>query len=178
MTATIIGGVIGQWPLGLWSDRVDRRWVLALICMLGIVVSLLTWWLTPQLSIEAIMALGFAWGALAFPTYSISVAHANDWADPGTFVEVSAGLLLLYGVGAIIGPLLAPIFMALLGASGMFAFNAIIFAGLLAYTLVRIRRRPAADEAHHRDFNEAITAARTMSVVYEAQLDAEEEGRG
>ena len=30
MTAAVLGGAAGQWPLGLWSDRVDRRWVIAI----------------------------------------------------------------------------------------------------------------------------------------------------
>lgn len=178
MTSAIIGGAVGQWPLGWWSDRVDRRWVLAVICGAGALVSLATWLLTPHLPLWAVLALGFAWGALAFPTYSVAVAHANDWASPDTFVQVSAGLLLLYGVGAIIGPLVAPLLMGPLGASGLFAFNTGVFLLLMIYTLLRMRRREACDETHHRDFNEAITAARTVSVVYEGGLDAEEEGRG
>ncbi len=178
MTSAIIGGAVGQWPLGWWSDRVDRRWVLVLICLLGAIVSVVTWLATPHLGLNAILGLGFAWGALAFPTYSISVAHANDWASPDTFVQVSAGLLLLYGVGAIVGPLVAPVLMSVLGASALFLFNAVVFTALMAYTLIRIRRRPRVADIHQRDFNEAITAARTMSVVYEAEVDAEEEGRG
>lgn len=178
MTSAIIGGAVGQWPLGWWSDRVDRRWVLAVICGAGALVSLATWLLTPHLPLWAVLALGFAWGALAFPTYSVAVAHANDWASPDTFVQVSAGLLLLYGVGAIIGPLVAPLLMGPLGASGLFAFNTGVFLLLMIYTLLRMRRREACDETHHRDFNEAITAARTVSVVYEGEMEAEEEGRG
>lgn len=178
MTATILGGAVGQWPLGWWSDRVDRRRVLAVICLLGTAVSLVTWLLAPHLPLAAILALGSVWGALAFPTYSVSVAHANDWASPDTFVQVSAGLLLLYGVGAIIGPLVASLLMAPLGASGLFLFNAIAFALLLVYTLVRIRRRSVVDESRHTDFNEAITAARTMSVVYEEELETADEEQG
>jgi MFS family permease len=171
MTAAIIGGAAAQWPLGWWSDRVDRRWVLVAICVAGTLISLATWLLAPRLPLEAVIGLGVAWGAVAFPTYSISVAHANDWASPDHFVQVSASLLLLYGIGAIIGPLLAPLLMEALGASGMFLFNAVVFAGLLVYTLARMRRRDAAAETQHRDFNEAITAAGTVSVVYEGEVE-------
>lgn len=171
MTAGILGGAASQWPLGWWSDRVDRRWVLVAICIAGIVVSLATWILAPQVSVTLVLALGFAWGALAFPTYSISVAHANDWASPDTFVQVSAGLLLVYGIGAVIGPLLAPLLMARFGASGVFLFHAVIFTLLLAYTLLRMRRRHQTDEPHQRDFQEAVTAARTVSVAFEREIE-------
>jgi MFS family permease len=173
MTATLLGGAISQWPLGWWSDRVDRRWVLAVICGAGAAVSLLTWLLAPRLPLAAILGLGAAWGALAFPTYSISVAHANDRASPDTFVQVSAGLLLLYGIGAVIGPLVAPVLMQTLGYSALFLFNFIVFTLLLAYTLMRMRRRDPSKDAQHRDFNEAITAARTLSVAYEGEVEVE-----
>jgi len=174
MTSAVVGGALSQWPLGWWSDRIDRRWVLVVIAAAGTVVSLATWLLAPRLPMEALLALGFAWGALAFPTYSISVAHANDWADPQAFVQVSAGLLLLYGIGAIIGPVLAPIVSRPLGISGLFLVNAVTFFLLLIYTLQRIGRREAARESQQQDFSESLTAARTLSVVYE---DEQEQGQ-
>ncbi len=174
MTSVILGGALGQWPLGWWSDRVDRRWVLAAICLGGALVSAAIGWLGPGLPLAAVMALGAGWGALAFPTYSIAVAHANDWAEPDSFVQVSASLLLVYGAGAVIGPLIAPWFMGRLGAPGMFWFNAGVFSLLLVYTLLRIHRRAPA-ESHHGDFADALTSARTMSQVYEGEMESEEE---
>ena len=47
-----------------------------------------------------------AYGAFAYTLYSIAVAHANDHARPEDFVKVSGGLLLLYGFGTMIGPVL------------------------------------------------------------------------
>ena len=44
---------------------------------------------------------------MAYPMYALSVAHANDFASPDDFVKVSSGLLLLYGIGTMIGPVLA-----------------------------------------------------------------------
>jgi MFS family permease len=44
MTAAVLGGAAGQWPLGLWSDRVDRRWVVAFAALVGAAVSVLIWW--------------------------------------------------------------------------------------------------------------------------------------
>lgn len=171
MTAVIAGGAASQWPLGWWSDRVDRRWVLVTLGALGVVVSGLAWWFGPDLDLSGLLWLGFAWGALAFPIYSIAVAHANDCAAPGTFVQVSASLLLLYGVGAVIGPLLAPGFMDVLGPSGMYLYNALVFAVMTAYVLWRMRHRMRPD-VHEQNFGEALTAAVTVSTAYEQEIEA------
>jgi hypothetical protein len=37
------------------------------------------------------------YGAMSYTLYSITVAHANDYAPSDKFVTVSGGLLLLYG---------------------------------------------------------------------------------
>ena len=47
----------------------------------------------------------FTYGTMAYALYSIAVAHANDHAK-GDFVRVSSGLLLLYGFGTMIGPVI------------------------------------------------------------------------
>lgn len=172
MTSALVGGAISQWPLGWWSDRTDRRWVIVFVAGMGSLVSLAIWLLAPQLSTTALLALGVAWGAMAFPTYSISVAHANDLAGPGEFVQISAGLLLLYGVGAIVGPVLAPLLTGSLGASGLFFIMAVSFLALMLYTLWRLRIREPIDKASHQDFNESLTAARTVSVVFEEEMEA------
>ncbi|MEE4174300.1 MAG: MFS transporter [Xanthomonadales bacterium] len=178
MTAVILGGAVGQWPLGWWSDRFDRRKVLVAMCVAGAATAGAIGWFAPSASFGTLLWLGGLWGALIFPTYSISVAHANDWADPETFVQVSAGLLLVYGIGAVIGPLAAPGFMNALGAPGMFWFSAVTYLALLAYTLRRINRREAVDEAQTGEFSDALTSARTLSQVYEGEMEAEHEGRG
>jgi hypothetical protein len=48
-------------------------------------------------------------GAAIFAMYPVIVAHANDHAPPGTSIQVSGGLLMVYGLGSIIGPLVAGI---------------------------------------------------------------------
>ena len=58
-------------------------------------------------SMTTMWILIFMFGVFTFPLYSLSVAHANDSVSREDFVEVSSGLLLIFGVGAIIGPLLA-----------------------------------------------------------------------
>ena len=119
MAAAVIGGAISNWPLGVLSDRIGRRGVLGMMCLAGTVVSTLLGVVASHWSFAAVAVTGAAWGMIGFPLYSIAVAHTNDFADASEYVKVSAGLLLLYGVGATIGPLVASACMTWYGAGGL-----------------------------------------------------------
>ena len=69
------------------------------------------------------------------------MAHANDHADAEDFVRVSGGLLLLYGFGTMIGPLLAAGLMGWTRPEGLFLATALAHLSLVGYTLLRIRSR-------------------------------------
>lgn len=170
MTAAVLGGALGQWPLGLWSDRVDRRWVIAIASLAGLVVGMLIWSFFTRMSPVLLMSLGAAWGAVAFPLYAVSVAHSNDHARPGEYVMISSGLLLMYGVGAIVGPFLASLGMQVTGPGGLFLYSAIIHLLLISYITVRFFRRVPEPDEEHRKFVDALAATQTASRVYEDEI--------
>lgn len=174
MTGAIIGGAAGQWPLGIWSDRTDRRIVLAVAALVSAAAGLALWWFYDELSRAALITLSAAWGAVAFPMYSVAVAHANDYAEPGEYVMVSSGLLLMYGVGAIVGPFLAAAAMTFVSDSVLYLYTAITHVLLFGYVLVRLRRRESAPMEQHVPFAEALTSVSTASQVFEEE---QEEGR-
>ena len=169
MTAVVLGGAAGQFPLGWLSDRIDRRHVLAGISLVSALLGLAIFGLSPALSNLFILALGFLWGAVAFPVYSISAAHANDRASPDTYVMVSSGLLLMYGLGAVIGPFVASGFMTWVSAGALFLFTAIVHLLLAAYVWLRSLRRDQAPVSEQTEFNDALTAVVTASTVYEEE---------
>lgn len=174
MTAVVLGGAAGQWPLGWLSDQFDRRHVLIGILFAGLGVGTATWLLATELPLAGLLALGAAWGAFAFPVYSISVAQANDRAAPDTFVTISSGLLLMYGIGAITGPFMASGVMALAGAGGLFLFTAGVHAVLAVYIALRRRRRARASAEQHTEFSDALASALTASHVWEEEMEQEE----
>ncbi|HZA92306.1 MAG TPA: hypothetical protein VE420_06745, partial [Gemmatimonadales bacterium] len=53
------------------------------------------------------------------PTYSIVTAHVNDMVQPGEFVAAAGGLLILLGMGATIGPVIAGAAMTEFGRLGL-----------------------------------------------------------
>jgi MFS family permease len=171
MTASVLGGVAGQWPLGRLSDRIDRRYVMGATSLGGIGVAAAIWTFADSLPPLGVILLCGLWGAMAFPLNALSVAHANDYANPDEYVMLSSGLLLMYGIGAVVGPFIASAAMGLAGPGGLYLFTAVVHGLLLVYILNRtIRRRPSPAEEHVA-FDDALTAARTMSQVYEEGIE-------
>jgi len=62
------------------------------------------------------------WGSTAFTLYSLSAAHTNDQAPAGSAMQVAAALIVTYGIGAIVGPIIVSNLMTLAGPSSMFWF--------------------------------------------------------
>ena len=169
MAAAVVGGALAQWPLGLLSDAISRRKVLAGITIAGAVTGGVLSISAGDFSAAASLALIAAWGGMAFPLYTVAVAYANDYADPTEFVKVSAGLLFVYGVGAIVGPLVASLFMNWQGNAALFLFTAIIHVLLLFVITARfLLERNQAEK--HVQFGDALSAAQTASQVYEGEV--------
>ena len=169
MTAAVLGGALGQWPLGLWSDRVDRRWVIGFAALLATLIGVVLWIALGTVSRLNLLLLSAAWGAVAFPVYSISVAHANDNAEPDEYVMISSGLLLMYGIGAILGPFIAPGVMKLAGPGGLYLFTAFIHLVFLSYIVFRLIHRPTAVDVDQVQFSDALASTQTASSIFEEE---------
>lgn len=139
MSLVVIAGAVAQMPVGRVSDRMDRRYVLAAVAGGAALVGLLAFLLQAR-SGTVVIVITACYGALAYTLYSVAVAHANDHAR-GDFIKISSGLLLLYGFGTMIGPVIGSVLMSYLRPEGLFLATALAHAGLAAYTALRIRRR-------------------------------------
>ncbi|MEF9606158.1 MFS transporter, partial [Paracoccus sp. PXZ] len=91
-----------------------------------------------------------------------AVAHANDHVDSTRFVQVSGGLLILYGIGTMFGPLLAASLMQWRGAHGIFLTLAGCSALLALYATLRLYRGKPVPVETQDDFS-AISIARTQT---------------
>ncbi len=138
----ILAGAASQIPVGIASDRFDRRKVLIGVAVVALIADGLFLFsgVTEPLFALALAAL---FGATVFAMYPIIVAHANDHADPGAFIQVSGGLLLVYGIGSIVGPTAAGFAMASFGATSLFAVSASAHVMLILFALVRLKIAPA-----------------------------------
>ena len=128
MGFSVICAVILQWPAGWLSDRMGRLPVLAGLLASGGVAALLMA-MFGSLSLTLMFLLSGLFFAVATSMYPVSVALANDQLPNDQLVAACAGLLRIYGVGTIVGPLLGAWLMGVFGASALFVF---IAASLLA----------------------------------------------
>ncbi|MCO5064668.1 MAG: MFS transporter [Rhizobiaceae bacterium] len=140
MSLVVVAGAALQMPIGRVSDRMDRRYVLAATGFGAALVGLAVFLFQPRTG-NHVIAMTACYGALAYALYSIAVAHANDHARGEDFVKISGGLLLLYGFGTMVGPVVGAGLMSVLRPEGLFLATAFAHAALGCYTLLRISRR-------------------------------------
>jgi len=166
MSATVLAGAVGQWPLGRASDRYDRRNIIAIACTGAALAAaaLASGLLTTQ---TQILMASCAFGIFAFPVYAISVAHTNDHVPHGEFVESSSGLLLLFGAGAVVGPLVASNAMNWIGPQGLYVFTALVHMAMACFALYRMHRRERASAEERTSFIHGLEVANTVSNIFE-----------
>jgi|TARA_B110000438_G_scaffold235570_1_gene232351 MFS family permease len=167
MTSTIIGGALSQWPIGFLSDKIGRRKMIVLNALSGVFIASLIISSIQSIDFIGINLLGAAWGAVSFPMYTLTVAHANDNADPSDYVLVSSSLLLMFGIGAILGPMLSSTLISFTNPSGLFVFTGVMHLLLAIYLSYRIIRRDSSPINDHISYSDALTATYTASQVYE-----------
>lgn len=164
MSAAVIAGAAGQWPLGRLSDKWDRRKVIV-IAATGAAIAGLSLGLATKGWGGEIFILSILFGAFALPLYALCAAHMNDVVEEGGFVEASSGLLLLYAGGAVVGPLIASVSMRGMGPGGLFVFTAVAHAAMAGFTLYRMALRAPPPEAARGRFVDALRMASAVSVV-------------
>jgi MFS family permease len=86
--------------------------------------------------------LGYVYVSVVFSLYGVVTSYVNDCIPAGQRVAVSAGLLLIFSLGASAGPTLASALMALAGPGGLYLFTALVTCTLVALTLNSLRTTP------------------------------------
>ncbi len=126
MATTVMAGLLAQWPMGKLSDRVRRSRLIrtnsAILGFLVLAIALL------PLSGYLQLAATFCFGVLAFTLYPLGTAMANQNIEQNERVALSATILLTFGIGASIGPLLASLCMQLGGSRMLYGFMAAVAA--------------------------------------------------
>ncbi|MBB4065511.1 MFS transporter [Gellertiella hungarica] len=156
MSVGILAGVVLQYPLGHYSDRLDRR-LMILVSSGGAMIACLFIGLFARDQLIYNYLGIFFFGAFAMPLYSLCSAHANDHAQEGQHALVSAGTLFFWSVGATFGPMVASVLIDHLGAESLFLYLAFIFFLFMLYTLNRMATRRAVPvEKRHGRFRSLL----------------------
>jgi MFS family permease len=145
LASVVLGGALIQWPAGWLADRYDRRWVLIWFSAASIAACAVTI-AVPSLGAIGIFAAAALFGATTFPIYSISAAHAHDWARDDQRIELSAALMFCFAAGAIVAPLATSALITAYGPAALFYFVSAAHVGLIAFGVLRMgRRAPSQD---------------------------------
>ena len=156
MAVTILGGTVFQFPVGRLSDRIDRRYVIAGLALLGLLTCLSA---TVLLSFSPglIYATMFLFGGMTFPLYSLCLAHANDNTSL-SLMEIASGVLMMNSAGSIFGPLIVAFLIGYTNHA-LFIVSAGALALLVCWTLYRIQFHDVA-----RDHFKPFVAVRNTSL--------------
>ena len=141
MLAAVLGGFAFQIPVGRFSDRFDRRIVLALLSV-GFALTALVMVLLPH-PLATILPAAVLLGGFMSTLYPVCVAHAHDSMPADRIVAVSGRLILVSGVGSVLGPLIGASLMARFEIDGLFYFMAAAVLLLAVMASIRVLMTPA-----------------------------------
>jgi MFS family permease len=161
MAVSIFAAVLTQYPVGRLSDRLDRRIVIASVCLIATLVAAIIEVLGP-LPRMLFLPLTALFAGAALTLYSLSVSHVNDKLEPSQMVAASSALLLINGTAAAFGPALAGGLMAAFGARAYFGVLGTLTAALALFDLWRKMQRGPVPQAQKGPFintRELVTTA-------------------
>ena len=143
MAVISLGCLLFMWPIGYLSDRLDRPRFLIGLSLLAALAALLGA-ITPSDREPLLYGVTALFAGLTLAHYGLCLAVANDHLDPEEMVSAGATLSICYGIGSILGPILATEAIALWQAPAYFLFLAGVHLLVILYTLtVMLRGKPA-----------------------------------
>ena len=153
----VFAGGIFQLPIGYFSDRTDRRIIIifctffssafAALLIIASGMSLENMYLATSVGVDKIMFFTYAvlYGGMALPIFSLTLAYVNDYIPKEKFVAAGAGMQLIFGVGAMIGPVFCTILMTKFGTNGFFVHLLSFHLIIGFFGMYRITKRPYKD---------------------------------
>ncbi len=152
MACVSLGGLFLQWPIGYFSDKIDRLYALialgaGILAVAAALVSVRH--NTPFLLLALLFGV---FGGLAESLYAVGVAHANDRAASADYVALSSTLLFIWALGAAIGPTTGTFAIELVSPSAFFVYVMILtlsFTLFAAWRLTQRKREAVVEEREH-----------------------------
>lgn len=167
-----VGGMVFQYPIGMISDRMDRRMLILGISAIGALAAMMGF--VFSIGFVALLSLGAVIGAVANPLYSLLIAYTNDYLEPDDMAAASGGLIFINGMGAVSGPLLVAWLMGLVGPAGFFLFISVLMALVAGYSGWRMTRRAPTPTSETGVY--AAIFPTTSAVVVGAAIEVSQDG--
>jgi MFS family permease len=180
ISSFFIGAIVIQYPIGWFSDRMDRRVLIIGAAVAGAIVALGGMFLAN--SFVALLVIAALSGGLAQPLYALLLAYANDYLEVEDMPAASGGFIFINGVGAIAGPPIMGLLMGQIGPSGFWAFLAVMLSGVSIYGLFRMTQRTSAyveednyDSVPYANIMPGTATAVAVEAAQELYIEAAEE---
>jgi len=153
---TVSGGIF-QWPIGYYSDKSDRRIIIifctffaslfAFLSILASGTSLENMYLATNLGIDKIMFFVYValYAGMCIPLFTLNLAYVNDYISKEKFVAAGAGMQIIFGIGAMSGPILCSLLMNIYGTNGFFVHLLFFHLIIGIFGLYRITKRTYKD---------------------------------
>jgi len=153
---TVAGGVF-QWPVGYFSDRIDRRTIIilctscaAIFCILAVITSgtsLQNMYLAINIGIDKIMFFVYVtlYAGMAIPIFTLNLAYINDYIAKEKFVAAGGGMQIIFGLGAMLGPFICSSLMNRFGSNGFFIHFFIFHIIIGVFGFYRMTKRKTQD---------------------------------
>ncbi|TJZ80775.1 MFS transporter [Paracoccus hibiscisoli] len=172
VAAIYAGGLVLQYPIGWISDRYDRRKLVLGMSAIGGLCGLVV--VAAQPGTVGLVIAGAIMGGVANPVYALLLAYTNDYLDQSDMASASAGLLFIYGIGSMGGPMITGWMMGVMGPDGYWVYMGVLLALLTGYAGWRTTQRRALTPDEQGSFAVITPNATPLAVdavLEEAQSD-------
>ena len=166
LVGTTLAGAIFQWPIGYLSDKYDRRVIVIGCCISSFIFGVLSI-MSSGIYFESLVAeemVRFNYfssdgnmnktnlfifiillSGMTLPMFALNLALVNDYIPKEKFVAAGAGLNIIFGLGAMAGPIICSILMSLLGPNGFFIHLFIFLLAIIFFGIYRVNKREYED---------------------------------
>lgn len=160
MSASVFSAMLFAWPIGWLCDRIDRVKMLLYLAGLSALCSLI---LSANLELFwLVIIVNGAFMALVAAIYPVGVALMNDRISHDQMISASATLLLSFGIGSCIGPVVSSALIEWVGAGGMYIGNTVLLLVLCVYVQYRLGKGLTVDVDHQEPYVALMPEASPM----------------
>jgi predicted MFS family arabinose efflux permease len=164
MACVSLGGLFLQWPIGYFSDKVDRLHALIGLGLGILAVAAPLVWADRQMPFALLALLFGIFGGLAESLYAVGVAHANDRAVATDYVALSSTLLFVWALGSTIGPTVGTFAIQLVSPSAFFVYVIALTCAFTMFAVWRLLRRKSERIVESRE--EFLAYPQTSPEIY------------
>jgi MFS family permease len=152
MAAAVFGAFIFQFPVGILSDKMDRRTLLFYLLSINVVATSAMFIVAQYDLMWVMMGITAITTGVFSCLYPMSISETFDRLRQSEMAAAMGGLLSIYAMGSILGPIISSKIMKGFGSDALFLFLTVTEILLLAFVFYRMKVRTALPVADQESF--------------------------